>query len=454
MKKSNFTFLSCLPFLLFLSPALLAQQTTTQSKQEIIIIQKATADDGAVEIDQKSLEKGAKFKTYLEQLNLDNKDTKELKIEVFSSEDGLIKIGESDNEETIFFYRSAKSDQHQNEDIEKLVITLNDQLKDVVENVKPLLGVYSEDADNGVLITGLVFNSGAQKAGIQKGDIITALDNQPVTNNDEMRAIISTHKIGEYITVDFIRNGKEDQLTATLGKKTERRNFAHTRPHYYQHNYDFGNDNYNSFQERNPCKVFIGVYTSDAPGGLAVHNIIANTPADKTNIQLGDRILAFNDVEVNTHRALVAQRDLHKAGDFFTLSILRNGVQIEVDAQFDACPNKKVEEQAIIENTEIEETIIPKFDISQNSLELESINVFPNPTYGPINLKFKGEAVPTTIRLSDATGKVVYEEVLNSFDGVYNGAINYKNAAPGNMILTVQQDQKIYSQSLVLMPRA
>jgi membrane-associated protease RseP (regulator of RpoE activity) len=451
MKNSTSTFLRCMAFSLLFSPALLAQQPTTPSNSEIIIIQKATTNDGAIDIDQKSLQKGAKFKTYLEQLDLENADTKEMKIEVFSSENGVIEIGDNNQEETIFFYRSAKSDQIDNEDIEKLVITLNDDLKNIVKNPKPLLGVYSQDVAEGVKITGLVLNGGAQKAGLQNGDIITALNKQPVMNNEALRSIIGAQKVGDSMRVDFIRNGQGEQLTVTLGKKVERRNFAHAPRHNYHYIYDYNVDHYNTFQDRNPCKAFIGVYTSNSSRGLTVHNIIPNTPADRANIQLGDRILAIDDVDVNSHNALVAQRDLHKAGDYFTLTILRDGQQIDVDAQFDACPTDKVEK---VEETVVEETIIPEFNISDNALELESINVFPNPTYGPINLKFKGEAVPTTIRISDSTGKVVYEEVINNFDGVYNNNINYKKASPGTMILTVQQDQKVYSQSLILMPRA
>ena len=412
MKKSISTFLSCLVCLLILSPSLFAQQTDSHNKDQIIIVKKATNVDGAIETDKKSIEKGEKFKVYLEQLNLEDEDAKEVKIEVFSSEDGLINIENGDNEETIFFYRSATSDDSDDQDIEKFVITLNDEIEEELlkgmkeKEPKPLLGVYSSNSEDGVRITGLVFDSGAQKAGIQKGDVLTSIGNQPVTNTDVMRSLITQHKVGESVDVEFIRDGNAQKVTVTLGQKAERRHARRSYSYHYDHDADHY---YNSFQDRNPCKPFIGVYTnSSRSGGLKIRNLIANTPADRSNLQKGDKIVAIDDVEVNTHSELVTQRDKHEPGDYFTLSIIRDGQQIEVDAQFDACPTDKVAEPVIVEEVEeIPETIIPEFDITQNTLELESINVFPNPTYGPINLKFSGEAVPTTIRLTDSSGKVV-----------------------------------------------
>lgn len=452
MQKSISTLLGCLALILFLSPSLIAQQTSTESKERIIIVKKSSDENGTIEVDQKALETGEKFQEYFKQLELENSDGKDIKIEVFSSEDAdaVLEMDEANDEETIFIFKSAKSDK--GEEIERLVITLNeavelDRAELTKKSNKPLLGVYSEDNEKGALITGVVYNSGAQKAGIQKGDIITALNGTAVTGTKSLSAAIIQFETGETIDVKMIRGGASTEVAATLGNQ---RSQGH-----YNNFYARNNNRYNTFQDRDPCKVFIGVYTSDSRNGMKVHNIIANTPAAKANLQVGDRILAIDDVEVYSHNSLVAQRDLHQAGDDFTLSILRDGQQIEVDAQFQACPEDVKTEEIIIEDGMLqkEEPITP-LEAIQNTLDIEDLSVFPNPTTGPINVSFKGEAKPTTIRVTDAMGKVVYEEELKTFDGVYNNTLRLKSAAPGNLIISIQQDQKVFSQSLILMPRA
>ena len=89
-----------------------------------------------------------------------------------------------------------------------------------------------------------------------------------------------------------------------------------------------------------------------------------------------------------------------------------------------------------------------------NNLQLIDFNAYPNPTYGPINVQFKGEAVPTTVRIVDASGKVVFQDVLNSFGGNYNNDVNVEKAAPGTLIVNVIQGDQVFSKPLILLPRA
>lgn len=455
MKKSVTRLFAYTALLLFLGAPLMAQESETNDNNHIYIIKRSTDAKGATSVDQTAVEKGEKLKAYLEELNEIEFNGKEVKIEIFDDPDKVSQDGTAD-EETVFFFRAAKLNASDKEDLEKMTITLNDFEESMAaSNVKkkPLLGVYSESGDNGVLITRIVRNSGAQKAGIQKGDIITALDNQAVRTSSDLSRVINEHNIGDQIVVDYIRDGQAAQLTATLGEKQQRN---HYRSHYnynynYHYNYDYDDYNYDRFAERDPCIVFIGVYTSKTRKGLKIHNIIPNTPADRSDLQVGDYILALDDVDVASHNELVSERDRHEPSDYFTLTVSRDGQLMDIDGQFDACTQEKVQETS--EET-IQELVFPELPVQKTSnLELESVSVFPNPSFGPINLKFKGAAEPTTIRLIDTAGKVLYEETLNNFDGIYDDTINL-NAKPGTLILTIQQKDKVHSESVVLMPRA
>lgn len=71
------------------------------------------------------------------------------------------------------------------------------------------LGVYLDDADNGVEVTGIEENSPAQKAGLQEGDVITSLNNIEVEDYDELMDVMNNTKPGEKVEIEFIRNGKK-----------------------------------------------------------------------------------------------------------------------------------------------------------------------------------------------------------------------------------------------------
>jgi S1-C subfamily serine protease len=95
----------------------------------------------------------------------------------------------------------------------------------------PYLGLYAIDADiaryygeaavsRGILVVETDPEGPASKASIQKNDLITQMDGQPVDTILKMREIIYAHKPGESITVNWVREGGQaGQSTAVLTKK-------------------------------------------------------------------------------------------------------------------------------------------------------------------------------------------------------------------------------------------
>jgi S1-C subfamily serine protease len=82
---------------------------------------------------------------------------------------------------------------------------------------RPRLGVTTTPSVDGVVVSGVNANSGAEAAGIQDGDLIVAVDGKPITNQTELKAAIEAHKPGETIKVTYDRGGQKKTVTATLG---------------------------------------------------------------------------------------------------------------------------------------------------------------------------------------------------------------------------------------------
>ncbi len=78
------------------------------------------------------------------------------------------------------------------------------------------------DMPRGVLVSVVGPKSPAQKAGIQRGDVILTFDAQQVQDLDHLRHIVGATKVGKSVEVTVIRNGGEEkQLTVKLGKRTQ-----------------------------------------------------------------------------------------------------------------------------------------------------------------------------------------------------------------------------------------
>jgi serine protease Do len=74
-------------------------------------------------------------------------------------------------------------------------------------------------AKEGVVVSTVEKGQAADKAGVQRLDVITALDGQTVHNPDEVVAIVSSHRAGDALKLTILRDGKTLHLTATLGDR-------------------------------------------------------------------------------------------------------------------------------------------------------------------------------------------------------------------------------------------
>ncbi|AET66464.1 trypsin-like serine protease with C-terminal PDZ domain [Desulfosporosinus orientis DSM 765] len=90
-----------------------------------------------------------------------------------------------------------------------LLVTTDDQYNDYAKvNSKP----------QGAYISGVQLNGPAGKAGIQRGDIITKVDNVQIQNSSDLVRELYKHKVNEKVSITFIRDGQTKNVDVTLGE--------------------------------------------------------------------------------------------------------------------------------------------------------------------------------------------------------------------------------------------
>ena len=109
--------------------------------------------------------------------------------------------------------------------------TVKDVVEDLVDKgyvARPYLGVtlfdkptaarygYSLSIDRGVYIFQVAIGSPADRAGLQRDDVILSIDGKEVNSVSETRAAISSHKVGDTVKVVFIRNREQHTMDVVL----------------------------------------------------------------------------------------------------------------------------------------------------------------------------------------------------------------------------------------------
>ena len=80
------------------------------------------------------------------------------------------------------------------------------------------MGIHVGDAPNGgAKIASVQSGSPAATAGLQAGDVITAIDGKPVTSADDLTAAVAAHQPKDKVTLTITRNGKTMSVDVTLG---------------------------------------------------------------------------------------------------------------------------------------------------------------------------------------------------------------------------------------------
>ena len=83
---------------------------------------------------------------------------------------------------------------------------------------RPMLGVQLGAGEGGVLVTEVVPNSPAEKAGLKGGDLIIKVNGKDVSEPDGLIRLVGEFKAGDEISFVFRRNGAEKSGKATLIK--------------------------------------------------------------------------------------------------------------------------------------------------------------------------------------------------------------------------------------------
>jgi len=83
------------------------------------------------------------------------------------------------------------------------------------------VGVQTSTNPKGVEITDVADGSPAAKAGLQKGDVVTAIDGNDIGTAEALRSAVQAKQSGDEISVTYTRNGQSSTVKVTLTSRSQ-----------------------------------------------------------------------------------------------------------------------------------------------------------------------------------------------------------------------------------------
>jgi serine protease Do len=155
--------------------------------------------------------------------------------------------------------------------------------------------VFNVPADKGAMVSDVQPDTPGARAGLQRGDVITEVNGQPVQGENDLRLKIGTMTPGTTVTLKVNRGGQMHDVTLKLGEQPSAKNAggesegsADTSPMRGVQVQDLTDD----------IRQQIGV-SSDTKG-VVVSDVADGSPASDSGLQRGDVIEQVNRQNINS----------------------------------------------------------------------------------------------------------------------------------------------------------
>jgi len=152
----------------------------------------------------------------------------------------------------------------------------------IMQNLTPELArAFGLDMHQGVVISQVVEDSAASKAGLEAGDVVSDINGAPVKSASAMRNMVGLMRVGAKMEITVLRDGGKKKLTAYIEDEVEQSIAG---------------------EKLNP-KLAGAIIESHDEGGnafLVVSEVSRGSPAWNSRLRKGDMILSVNRAPVKT----------------------------------------------------------------------------------------------------------------------------------------------------------
>lgn len=215
------------------------------------------------------------------------------------------------------------------------------------------LGVVTEDHDKGALVEEVQKETPAEKAGLQKGDIITKVGDKKIESPSDLSEAIHAKKPNDEVDIIYLRDGKDKKTKVKLGESKGPQgmqnfnfhmpdmpgfsegqlHFEHLQPRLH------GLQNELKYIQNRP-RFGATIQDTEEGNGVKVLEVEADSPSAKSGLQKDDVITEVNGKIVKN---VAEAREVLRAKNeqnLWTVKVLRAGKPVTVEVKIPKKLNK------------------------------------------------------------------------------------------------------------------
>ena len=174
------------------------------------------------------------------------------------------------------------------------------------------------EAEEGALVADVTSGGPAEKAGIERGDVIISFDGKKIGEMNELPFVVASTPVGRDVTVEVIRKGEKKSFEVKIAKLND----AQERKEPVEEKSDLGM----TVNEITP--ELARQFGLSEESGLVVVQVEDNSPAGEAGIRQGDIIMEIDQEPVESVDAYRKRIRRYKKGDTILFLVRRSGATL------------------------------------------------------------------------------------------------------------------------------
>jgi serine protease Do len=178
------------------------------------------------------------------------------------------------------------------------------------------------EASKGALVADVVAGSPAERAGIQRGDVVVSYNEKAVGEARDLSAMVAETPVGQGTTITVLRNGAKHDLDVKIGSLQSEKSKEEPTIHP-------ASDKWGLLLQDLDSQVASRFGVKDGQG-VAVVGVKSGTPAERAGIHEGDVILEVNRHQVHSVKEAKEAIVKSKSADALLLLVQRESGRLYV----------------------------------------------------------------------------------------------------------------------------
>ena len=179
---------------------------------------------------------------------------------------------------------------------------------------RPWLGVQVEDIsekmlknlnlDHGIRVSKVIKDSPAEKAGLEKDDIILTFDGNDVVDVSDLISMVRKSEAESEVNIEYFREGKIKEVTAHLAVNDMKNIFRWQQKFPHKQSFKMSKGAWLGVKTDNLSDQLREFFETPEDLGVLVNEVVEDSPAEKAGLKAGDIIIRVADRDIRNTRDL------------------------------------------------------------------------------------------------------------------------------------------------------